>query len=245
MKTEFLTKAICLNSIDYKEKDKQLTLFSLECGKITAVLKGVKNAKAKLKFAYSPFCFAEYQMAQNGNFKTVTNATLIDSFFDLTTNIEGYYSSMAMLDITNHVIKFDEQNVPVFILLLNSLKAICYEQKSPKLVLVKFCLDILQNLGYKLHFKNCTKCSLPYTSQKNLDLSSGELVCNNCKTLNSIVVSNVAFNTLKNIDNTTFDRLSTLKVNENTLNECIELLLQNIECRIEQKIKSRKLLSQI
>ena len=245
MKTEFLSKAICLNSIDYKEKDKQLTLFSLEYGKITAVLKGVKNAKAKLKFAHSPFCFAEYQMAQNGNFKTVVNATLIDSFFDITSDLTCYYVSMALLDITQHVVKFDEQNVPMFILLLNSLKSICYEQKSPKLILVKFCLDVLQNLGYQLHFKNCTKCMLPYTSQKNLDLSTGEMVCNNCKTINSLVVSNIAFNTLKNVDNTTLDRLTTLKVDENTLNECIEVLLQNIECRIEYKIKSRKLIAQI
>lgn len=245
MKTEFLTKAICLNSIDYKEKDKQLTLFSLECGKITAVLKGVKSPNAKLKFAYSPFCFAEYQIAQNGNFNTITNVTLIDSFFDLTKNINDYYVSMALLDVTQHVVKFEEQNVQVFIKLLNSLKAICYENKNSKLVFVKFCLEVLQNLGYKLYFKNCTKCSLAYVSQKNLDLSTGELVCNNCKSVNSVVVSNVAFNSLKNIDNTTIERLHTLKIAENILSECIEVLLQNIECRIEHKINSRKLINQI
>ena len=49
MEREFITKAICLNSVDYKEKDKQLTLFSLENGLMSAVLKGCKTAKAKLK----------------------------------------------------------------------------------------------------------------------------------------------------------------------------------------------------
>ena len=36
---------IVLKSVDYKEKDKLLTIFSLELGKITATLKGVKQEK--------------------------------------------------------------------------------------------------------------------------------------------------------------------------------------------------------
>ena len=43
-------KAFDIKNKDYKEKDKQIVLFSLEKGKITAFLRGVKAPKAKLKY---------------------------------------------------------------------------------------------------------------------------------------------------------------------------------------------------
>ena len=42
-------KGIVISSIDYKDKDKLITIFSLEKGLITAKLTGVKNPKAKMK----------------------------------------------------------------------------------------------------------------------------------------------------------------------------------------------------
>ncbi len=44
-----------LRATDYLENDKILTLLTAEKGKITAGIKGVKKAGAKLKFAAQPF----------------------------------------------------------------------------------------------------------------------------------------------------------------------------------------------
>ena len=63
---EIKTEAIVLQSIDYKDNDKLLTLFSPTLGRITAGAKGVKKQKAKLSFAAQPFCFAEYVLAEKG-----------------------------------------------------------------------------------------------------------------------------------------------------------------------------------
>lgn len=245
MEKEFLTKAIVLNSIDYKEKDKQLTLFSLDSGKITAVLKGCKNANAKLKFAFNPFCFAEYQIVQKSNFNTIINASLIDSFFDLSLDYNSYILASVMLEISQNIVKFNEPNYPIFIILINSLKAICYEKINPKMVLIKFCLTALENLGYKLQFKECDRCKMPFLNDKFLDLSSGEFVCNNCKNMLTKKISNLAFNSLKILDFTSLDRIKTVKISENALNEILMLLLEDLECRIERKLSSKKMLNPI
>ena len=50
--------ALMLRGVDYKDNDKMLTLYSLERGLVSAGIKGVKKAGAKLKFASQPFCFA-------------------------------------------------------------------------------------------------------------------------------------------------------------------------------------------
>jgi len=78
---EKIVDAIVLKSQDYKENDKIVYLFSPAEGKFSAVLKGVKKASAKLKFAGEPFCFAEYTCVRRGDMATVINAMEKESFF--------------------------------------------------------------------------------------------------------------------------------------------------------------------
>ena len=66
------TEGIVLRATDYKENDKLLTLFTPSLGKITAGIRGVKKAKAKLNFAAQPFAFCEYILAERGGRYTVT-----------------------------------------------------------------------------------------------------------------------------------------------------------------------------
>ena len=51
---------IVLGGVNFSENDKILNIFTLEKGVISAKIKGVKKAGAKLKFASEPFCFAEF-----------------------------------------------------------------------------------------------------------------------------------------------------------------------------------------
>lgn len=85
---EIKTEAIVVQSLDYKDDDKLLTLFSPSLGKITAGIRGVKKPKAKLAFASQPFCFAEYVLAEKGGRYTVISAYLHESFFELRTDLE-------------------------------------------------------------------------------------------------------------------------------------------------------------
>lgn len=245
MEREFITKAICLKSIDYKEKDKQLILFSVTNGLITAVLKGCKSPKAKLKFASNPFCFAEYSIVQKGDFYTITNASQIDSFFDITQDYENYTLACLMLDITSHVVRFNEPNVQLFVTLVKALKSVCYEKISAKMVFVKFALFVLEIIGYKLDFNKCQRCELNFMFEKFLDLASGEIVCPNCKTISSVKISNACFSALKIIASTEIERFNTIKLPPASLTEAINLLVENIEARLERKIASKKLLQTI
>ena len=61
---EVKTDAVVLQTLDYKDDDKLLTLFSPSLGKITAGIRGVKKPKARLAFAAQPFAFCEYVLAE-------------------------------------------------------------------------------------------------------------------------------------------------------------------------------------
>ena len=203
-----IIKGVVLSSYDYKEKDKLVEVFSVELGKFTGLLKGCKAPSAKLKFAFQPFCFAEFSVIQSGKFYQIIDAKLIDSFFDLANDLTNYYLSSLILELASISVDYGEQNPKLFILLLNALKHICYDNLPPYLVTAKFCEDILCGLGYNINFKNCSVCGMPYTSKVFLNLDSGEFVCNACKSQNVVQISNQAFSLLKILNATEYERLN-------------------------------------
>ena len=72
---ELKVNALMIRAADYGENDKILTLLTAERGKLTAAIKGVKKAGAKLKFAAQPFCLAEYVLADSGDRYSVIQAS--------------------------------------------------------------------------------------------------------------------------------------------------------------------------
>ena len=209
-------------------------------GKITAVLKGCKSPSAKLKFAFQPFCFAEFSVIKNGKFYQIIDAKLIDSFFDLTTDLNTYYLSSLVLEVASLSVDFEEQNPSLFLLLVNSLKFMCYGKLPADLVALKFLIDVSNILGYRINYKKCLSCGMDYFGKIFLNLDNGEFVCDSCKTDSSIQLSNQAFSLLKILSSTEYDRLGTIKIASSVSKEATILLCKNLERRLLKIIHSAK-----
>lgn len=235
-------KAIVLNSKDYKDKDKLIELLTVDDGKITARLKSCKTPSSKLKFAYQPFCFAEFLLNKQGDNYLVINATEIDSFFNLTKDASNFLYGSFMLELASCCCYGQQSSYNIFLNLINALKSICYDNQNAKVVTIKYCLNMLNILGYNFQFDKCCSCKMPFTSQIYLDLDIGEFLCNNCKNLNSIVITKNAFSNMRIISLTPFEQLSTLKVKEEVLKEIINILVKDFEFRLGFKLKSSNML---
>ena len=235
-----IVKGIVLSSFDYKEKDKLVEIFTVENGKITAVLKGCKSPNAKLKFAFQPFCFAEFSIARLGKFYQIIDAKLIDSFFDLTNDLNTYYLSSLALELASVSVEYEEQNPQLFLLLINSLKHICYDKLPAELILTKYAEDISGMLGYKINFNCCSACGMQYFGKVFLNLDTGAFVCSSCKNDNCLIVSNQAFSLMKILNNTEYQRLGTIKISSNIAREAILVICKNLEHRLIKIIHSAK-----
>ncbi len=189
--------ALMLRSVDYADNDKILTLFSLEQGVISAKMRGVKKAGAKLKFAAEPFCFAEYILT-GGNMKTVTNASLTDSFYPLRENIFRFYAASAA---TEFVLKFCPENAVssgLFFETVRFLKNCAYTDVPTDALLLIFLLHALKEIGYSLRFGDCAGCGEPL-GRVFFDFSTGSGYCENCRTENAVEVSPVTYELLNKI----------------------------------------------
>ncbi len=171
---------IVLKGISYGENDKILTVFTLEKGLISAKIKGVKKAGAKLKFASEPFCFAEFVLSSSSNKRTVIGATLIESFYPLRENLIKYYAGATILEF---VLRFSKENIvdkELFFTVIEGLKELAYSEKEPTFVLTKFLLQSLKETGYALNLNCCARCGCEEFDRAFFDYNSGCFYCEDC-----------------------------------------------------------------
>lgn len=226
-------KAIVIGGVNIKEKDRLITIFSLEQGKMVVSMKGVRGGKAKLKSAKEIFCFGDFVIEEGKNSAIVTAVDIVDNFYGLTQNVDKYYEGCALLDIVSKVT--NEANAGLFIELLKSLKCLCYENVKKYYVVDKFLLNVLNSMGYGFLTEKCSSCG-SLLSTKYLNLEVGEIVCPMCKTSLCLPISEPAFSAMRLLDNTPYEKLSTVKLGGMGEVQAFNLLSKNYEYRTGYKI---------
>lgn len=199
---ELVVNALTLKAVDYNENDKILTLLTAERGKITAGIKGVKKAGAKLKFAAQPFCFAEFVLAKRGDKYTVINASECESFYDLRTDINKFYAASSAAEAANALTYEGDECREIFYSLIKALSAMCSGGESE--ALIAFFLDVLKRSGYGISAENCASCgkSLLHTDKLRFDLDAGAFTCGECA---GIGASRVTYNVIRKLDGKSYE----------------------------------------
>lgn len=187
--------ALMLRATDYKENDKILTLLTAEQGKISAGIKGVKKAGAKLRFAAQPFCFAEYILSCRGERYTVTQASEIESFYELREDINKFYAASAVCEAANSLTFSGSEDGALFTLCVQALSNISASDESE--ALIKFLLSALALTGYTVGLENCSECGAPLMKcdKMRFDMSAGSFICWDCGT--GLGTSGVTYNVLR------------------------------------------------
>ncbi len=221
-------KAIVIGGTNVKEKDKLLTLFSLEEGKISVSMKGVRGDKAKLKSAKDVFTFGEFVIEEGKFSKIVTSVDVIDNFYALSADIEKYYEACAVVDVVGKVTT--EPNPQLFIELIKALKTLCYADVKKYYVIDKFLLTIFKAMGYGFLDDKCSGCGAKL-EKKYFNFTIGEIVCPACRTMQSEEVSGACFSAMKLLENIDYDKLHTIKLGGLGEMQAYNLLCKNFEYR--------------
>lgn len=233
---EIAVTGIVLSSMPYREKDKLIHLYSVELGKITAILKGVSTSNAKLKFAGQPFCFAKFELTASKDFYIVKGVELIDTFFDLTIDYDRYTLVSSMLEVCSFILKPGIISENLFLHLIKTLQNIIYNEIDYRLAVLKFYLSFLKIIGYGLNFSTCDNCGLSFVGDIKFDMETGTFRCINCSLGSKIEKRD--FVNLKIIEATDISRLHTLKIKSEDLRSSLKLAILDISARLHIKIKS-------
>lgn len=187
--------ALMIRAVDYGDNDKILTLLTAERGKISAGIKGVKKAGAKLKFAAQPFCFAEYILARRGERYTVIQASENESFYDLRCDVCRFYAASAVCECANALTYDGADCADILSAAVRALTAMCTGDEAE--ALIAFLLTALEHSGYRLGLEHCVVCGAPLLSREKMrfDLDTGSFTCWDCG--NGTGASGVTYHTLR------------------------------------------------
>lgn len=230
------TKAIVISSKDSKEKDKDVLLYSLDKGKTYAKFKGVKDQKAKLKAGKEVFTFGDFFIEEGRAGNIVTGVNIIESFYDISQNIDAYLEACNIFDIVKKLPSI-ENNSSLFVSIIKSLKVLNFEKTAKNIVFLKFLIDFFDNNGYKFNFERCASCGAKLTGKKFLNPNIGEIVCSSCKQLTYLEIDNTVMSVVKILKGTEYDDLGSVKFNDFVLSKTLSFLSANFEWRLGEKIK--------
>ncbi len=227
-------KAFVLEAKDSKEKDKLATLYTLEYGKFFVNFRGVRGAKAKLKAAKEIFTFGEYVVEQTKAGNIVTEASIIDNFMPIRGDLNKFYEACSIFDIVKKLAG-QSSDPTLFIEIVKAMKAICYDNSPKYYALLKFLINIFENMGYKLNFDKCASCGAQLTGKKFLNLDYGEIVCAHCRQMTALEVAPATISALKILRQTPYEKLKTVKLGGGGEVKALNLLCENFEWRFGSK----------
>ena len=210
---EIKTKGIVISAKDYKDSDKIVTIFSAEMGLIHARVRGVKKNKAKLVFAVQPFAFVEFVLSARNGFYTVINATSIDQFFAITNDFDNYIFMLACLELCGKTVKENDDQKELFLLLISTLNSVCYAGVKSIYAFIKFMIESLKLLGFKLELQRCVCCDGKLVSSvRAFSYDYFGLLCPKCSNkFDYLELTDGEMKILQLIDLTELSNLSQLK----------------------------------
>lgn len=214
-------KAIALRATDYKENDKFILLYSLEYGKISVHAKGIRKNSAKLKFSADQFCFGQYELAKVDDRFTLKNCEQLESFYSLREDVVVYYSACAIAECLMNYTEEGQSEPNVFVETLKALQALS-NGVEPLLVVLRYILAFVEMQGFKLQFDGCLSCG-QQSRKMYLDLQRGGMVCDSCRSPDSLLVSLRAISACKMMDNMPYDKLSNINFTLEILKDALEV----------------------
>jgi len=173
-------KGIVLRSVNYGERDRILTIYTEELGLITATANGSRSLKSRTLVATEQFCYSRYVFSYKNDRYTVKEVDLIESFFDLRTDIEKLTLAGYVAEVVSHVGTENMPDVPLLRLTLNTLFALAKEKAPLAQIKGAFEMRAAALLGFMPELSSCSACG-EEGNDVVLDVMNGSVICESCR----------------------------------------------------------------
>ncbi len=185
---EIKTSGLVLTAVNLNDNDKIFTIQTKDCGKVTAISKGIRSHKHKDFASLQTFCYSEMVLSQRGGLYYVSSAEVINNFYGIRESVE----QMAFAAYFTDVVKSFPEELPLeddyFSFVLNTLYLTSKAQQKCKngdvmgyLLRLKAVFE-LKTVCFAGFMPNLSSCSICGTKKdlEYFDTSEGTLVCKNC-----------------------------------------------------------------
>ena len=181
------TDAIILRSMKYGDTSKIVTVYSRKYGKMKVIAKGARGAKTKFGASLEPMTHSSIVVyrKEHRDLHLLSKSEIAEPLLRLSADGNRLAVGLAIVELVNMVMHDEEENHPMFSLLLDSLQALNLSSGNTENILFAFELRMLELFGYGLDVNRCSKCGRdivvdPGTESGFLMLSTGSVICSEC-----------------------------------------------------------------
>lgn len=172
-------KGLVIRTVDIKETDRLITIFTEEKGVITALARGARTHKSRKMSSTMQFCYGTFVLYGQGDKLWIKEAELIESFFDLRNTIEGLALATYICEVLSDV-AVEEAERELLRLSLNSLYAISSGKYDIAKIKAVFEIRAASILGFMPDIACCHECGKE-DGDFFFDIMGGIIRCYSCK----------------------------------------------------------------
>ena len=162
------TSAIVLKSFPYGDTSLIAQCFSKDKGKISVIIKGARTKKKPKAAFFEPLSHIDliYNYRQNRELQIVSKVHFLNYWSRILNNLRSVTLSMAILELTDKALSFEDPHPDLYLMLKDVLNAINEQDSDPNLLFWFYECILLSHLGFR---PNLEQSNLPGLNLPNLD----------------------------------------------------------------------------
>ncbi len=232
-------RCIIIKTIDFRDADKLVTIFSEQKGKIRAVAKGTKKPNSSLRACVQPFAHSFLSLSQRRELGIITQGKVLDFYGNIRDNLDLSLSTVYIMELLDKSLL---ENVPLPRLYYNTLQVLNIlntKEIDYNPILIRYYeMSLLEELGYKPILNHCVICK--NTDGLNyISISHGGTICSKCSSQNryNIYISGESIAILRLLTKANVNTLFRVKPSAKARHQ-IELVLERyLEYHLERRFK--------
>ncbi|WP_309711913.1 DNA repair protein RecO [Armatimonas sp.] len=240
----YKTVALVLRRIPLGEKDKIVTLFSRDLGKLRAVAKGSRKPTSKLSGASEPLLLLRASLAEGSSLDVLSEAEVREAFPKLKSDYGRFLRATYACELLEKVMEERDPHPESFDLLLSTLYILQHAVQADT-ALHAFELQLLAQIGYEPQLSACIRCDNPFDTDYppvGYSPSRGGALCIPCTEFlhgEAMPCNATTILLLERLTQLTDAKaLAGLELPDEALTEINRILRAHLRYRIEREIKS-------
>ena len=242
------TEAIVLNTHDFRETSIIANFYTRDFGKLSGILKGIKEQPGKFASTLEPFSNNDiiFYKKRNSALHLISQCDIKNNFTAIRQSIFKVGLASLMAELLEIIMPQEDKNEEIFDLALTALKEL-ENSYYPEKIIIIFKIKLLSLSGFKPHLDSCVCCNAKILGESKFSLGQGGLLCQKCYARDtkarSIYRGTVA--SILHIEKNEFKNNLNLGMNPQIKKE-LELVLNSfMNFHLEKELKSQKVLHKL
>lgn len=152
------TEAVVLRRQDLKERDKLLTLYTREYGKLRVRAVGAKKIDSKLGGHLEPFMRTEVCLVPSKTVDIVAGAQVVEAYRQLRTSVSGMHAAQYLIEVLDSLTPEGQTEKPVYDLTRQTLDLLNQQTPVNFFTVQSVALKLLGHMGFEPELDVCVQC---------------------------------------------------------------------------------------